>query len=115
MSQKKIKPKASVKSILRDADKVVDELQGINVRLKSANDQLAQAHVAMYAWVKKLEERIAAVEGHCGMLPAQELPSEPTTNTDLERPSEEIVPTGESSDVHVEPIESIPASSVDSQ
>lgn len=115
MSQRKIKPKASVKSILRDADKVVDELQGINVRLKSANNQLAQAHVAMHAWVKKLEERVEILESHCGVLPVEELAGEPATDTGLERPSEEVVPAGESTDVVVEPVESTPASSVDSQ
>jgi len=115
MSQRKIKPKASVKSILRDADKVVDELQGINERLKSANNQLAQAHIAMQAWVTKLEERIVVLESHCGIFSTKELADEPAAHTTLEGPSEEVAPSGEGEDVLVHPGESVSSDSGDSQ
>lgn len=99
MSKVKIKPKASVKSTMRDAEKYLGELQGINERLKQANNQLAQAHVAMHGWVKTLEERVIKLETHLGLLPKTEMLGEPVASETLEGPGVEVSAPPESVDV----------------
>jgi hypothetical protein len=98
MSRTKIKPKASVKSVMRDSNKMLDELNGINSKLKGANNQLIQTHMATHAWVKSLEERITKLEDHIGIAP-QELPVEPLADGALEGPGVEVLPSGEGSHV----------------
>jgi predicted nucleic acid-binding Zn-ribbon protein len=100
MSRAKIKPKETVKSTMRDAEKYLGELQGINERLKQANNQLAQAHVAMHGWVKTLEERVVKLELHTGLLLSKpEVLVEPTASEALEGPGVEVSAPAESPDV----------------
>lgn len=99
MSRAKIKPKASVKSTMRDAEKYLGELQGINERLKQANNQLAQAHVAMHGWVKTLEERVVKLEAHTGLLPKPEVLAQPAAGEAFEGPGVEVSAPAESPDV----------------
>jgi hypothetical protein len=99
MSRAKIQPKASVRSVTRDAEKYLGELQGINERLKQANNQLAQAHVAMHGWVKVLEERVVKLEAHLGLLPKPEVLAQPAPSEALEGPGVEVGTPGETPDV----------------
>lgn len=108
MSRTKIKPKASVKSITREADKMLDELNTINQNLKSANNQLVQAHVATHGWVKSLEDRIAKLEAHVGIAP-QELPVEPLPDGAAEGPSVEVAAPSEGGDVVLDASPVVPA------
>lgn len=115
MSKVKIKPKASVKSTMRDAEKYLGELQGINERLKQANNQLAQAHVAMHGWVKTLEERVVKLEAHTGLLPKPEMLAEPLAGEALEGPGVEVSAPTEGIDVVLHTPGIIQAQAVDSQ
>lgn len=115
MSRVKIKPKASVRSVTRDAEKYLEELQGINERLKQANNQLAQAHVAMHGWVKVLEERVVKLEAHLGLLPKPEVLAEPVAGEALEGPRVEVSAPGETLDVVLYTPGIIQTQAVDSQ
>jgi hypothetical protein len=115
MSQRKIKPKATVKSTAREAEKYLAELQGINERLKGANNHLAQAHIATHEWVKKLEERLERVEIFCGIPTAEVLPVEPAADGVLGVPGVEVADVGESVGVQVQAVPGITAYVADSK
>lgn len=115
MSRVKIKPKASVKSTTRDAEKYLGELQGINERLKQANNQLAQAHVAMHGWVKTLEERVVKLEAHCGFTSQPEVLVEPAPSEALEGPGVEVSAPTESADVVIHTPGIIETQAIDGQ
>lgn len=115
MSRKMIKPKATARSTARDAEKYLNELQGINERLKSANNQLAQAHMATHEWVKSLERRLEQVEVHCGLAKVEEVPVEALTDSFSEGPGIEVSPASEGLGVSVDALNSIPVEVVNSQ
>jgi hypothetical protein len=113
--RKMIKPKATAKSTARDAEKYLKELQGINERLKLANNQLAQAHIATHEWIKSLERRLEQVEVHCGLAKALEVPGETLAESSSEGPGVEISSTSESRGVSVDALNNIPVEIVNSQ
>lgn len=116
MSRRMIKPKATVKSTARDAEKYLSELQGINQRLQSANGQLLATQRGTYESVKMLEQRLKVVENHLGLSASSEKPvEEVVTDAPLEGPGVVVPPPSESVDVLVQDGDSVPVQAVEGQ